>query len=584
MNSQLRCFRLFSVRQTVAVMVIGLMPVACASSGVDGLDEVATAAAVRPGQTLTGNYLAARHASKVRRDSDAARFLLSALEGAPDDPVLVNRAYLTLLLDGRVPEAVALARKVIGTEKPDATLAHVVAAVDDIRLGKYAAADDRLAALPEGRISLFLSKMLRGWTLYGLGHPERGIAELQVLADQQGLETLFNLHAALISDASGAEEDALRYARAAARGERLSLVLVQLMGGVFERSGAPQEARALYQGYLEDHPGSAMISAALTRVDDNAVNRREVKSAADGASLALFDAVGALSRQNTSEMALVLGQLGLYLQPDFPALQMLVADLMESLERREQANRLYASVDPASPLSRQARLNIALNLNRMNRFDDAAEQLRDLADEYADDPEPLVDLGDIFRSQERFDEAVDAYDGAFSRIPELHPYHWRLLYARGIALERAKRWPQAEQDFLKALEFEPDQPFVLNYLGYSWIEKGQNLDEAQAMIRKAVEQRPDDGYIVDSLGWAYYQIGKYEEAVRELERAVELRPEDAVINDHLGDAYWAVGRTREARYQWLGALALEPDAELRAKLEDKLDKGLVKEANAVLDE
>jgi len=579
MKSQIRCFRLFSVRQAVAAMAISLMPVACASSGVEGMDGNANAVAAKPGLTLTGNYLAARHASKVRQDSHAAMFLLSALKGSPDDPILVNRAYLTLLLDGRVPEAVALARKVIETN-PKATLAHVVVAVDDIRVGNYAAADERLAALPEGRISLFLSKMLRGWTLTGLDRPESGIAELQVLADQQGLETLFNLHAALISEVAGKREDAVRYARAAAKGERLSLVLVQLMGGVLERSGASEEARALYKRYLDDHAGSAMISAALVRVEENAVHPREVKTAADGAALALFDAVGALSRQNTSETALVLGQLALHLQPEFPALQMLVADLMESLNRREQANRLYASVDPASPLSRQARLNIALNLNRMNRFDEAAQQLRDLANEYADDPEPLVDLGDILRSHERFDEAVDAYDGAVSRIPELKPYHWRLLYARGIALERAKHWPRAEEDFLKALEFEPDQPFVLNYLGYSWIEQDKNLEEAQEMIRKAVEQRPDDGYIVDSLGWAYFQIGKFEDAVQELERAVELRPEDAVINDHLGDAFWAVGRTREARFQWTRALGLEPDPELKIKLEAKLDKGLVKEANA----
>lgn len=579
MTYQFRCFRLFSVRQAVAALVIGLMPVACASSGVGGGDGEASGASAAAGQTLTGNYLAARHASKVREDSDAAMFLLSALNASPDDPVLVNRAYLTLLLDGRVPEAVVLARKVIQTS-PQATLAQVVVATDDIRAGRYAEADERLAALDEGRISLFLSKLLRGWTLYGLGHPEKGIAELKVLADQQGQETLYNLHAALISDAAGFGEDAVRYAREAAKGDRLSLVLVQLVGGVFERAGASDEARALYERYQNDHPGSAMVAAALKRVDRDAVPPREIKSAADGAALALFDAVGALSQQNTAETALVLGQLGLHLKPEFPALQMLVADLMESLDRREQANELYALLDTASALSRQARLNIALNLNRMGRFDEAAEQLRALADEYSDDPEPLVDLGDILRSREKFDDAVVAYDGAFSRISELKPYHWRLLYARGIALERAKRWPRAEKDFLMALEFQPDQPFVLNYLGYSWVEKGRNLEEAQEMIRKAVEQRPDDGYIVDSLGWAYFQVGKHEDAVRELERAVELRPEDPVINDHLGDALWAVGRTREARYQWLRALGLDPDPELKSEIEAKLDKGLVREANA----
>ncbi len=579
MTAPFRCFAVFSVRRAVAAMVIGLMPVACASSGVGGADSGESSVAAVPGKTLTGNYLAARHASNVHEDSDAAMFLLSALEESPDDPVLVNRAYLTLLLDGRVPESALLARKVVETN-PKAPLAQVVVATDDIRAGRYAEADERLAAMPEGRISLFLGKMLRGWTLYGLGRPEQGIAELKVLADQQGLETLYDLHAALISDAAGSRDAAVRYARAAAKGERISLVLVRLMGGIFERSGEAEEARALYRRYLDDHPGSAMVSAALARVDQNAVRPREIKSTADGAALALFDAAGALSRQSTRETALVLGQLGLYLRPEFPALRMLVADLMESLERREQANRVYASVEASSAFSRRARLNIALNLNRMDRFDEAAGQLRDLAGDYTDDPEPLVNLGDILRSREEFDDAVDAYDEAFSRIPELKPHHWRLLYARGIALERAKLWPRAEKDFLKALEFEPDQPFVLNYLGYSWIEKGQNLDEAQDMIRKAVEQRPDDGYIVDSLGWAYYQVGKHEEAVQELERAVELRPEDPVINDHLGDAYWAVARNREARYQWRRALGLDPDPDLRSKIEDKIEKGVVREANA----
>jgi tetratricopeptide (TPR) repeat protein len=577
MTVQFRSARPFSVRQTLAAVAIGLMPLASASSGFAAAP--AATPAVLPGLTLTGNYLAARHASKIREDSDAAAFLMSALDQSPDDPVLINRAYLTLLLDGRVPEATLLARRVMDTD-PDSTLARVVVATDDIRAGRFAEADEALAAMPEGRISLFLSKMLRGWTLSGLGQPEQGIAELRVLDDQQGEDTLFHFHAALISEAAGSPEEALSHARAAVEGERLSLVLVQLLGGVLERSGAPDEASALRQRYLDEHLGSSLVADALSGGRDKAVYPPDMRSAGDGAALALFDAVGALSRQNTPETALVLGQLGLHLQPDFPALRMLVADLMEILERREQANRMYATIDPASPLARQARLNTALNLNRMDRHDEAVTRLRKLAGEDPGDAEPLVDLGDILRGREAFAEAVEAYDEAIARIPELQPYHWRLLYARGIALERANRWPRAEKDFLKALEFEPDQPFVLNYLGYSWIEQRLNLDEAQAMIRKAVEQRPDDGYIVDSLGWGYYQLGKYEDAVRELERAVELRPQDAVINDHLGDAYWAVGRQREARFQWTRALGLEPDAELKSRLEDKLDKGLVKEANA----
>jgi Flp pilus assembly protein TadD len=216
----------------------------------------------------------------------------------------------------------------------------------------------------------------------------------------------------------------------------------------------------------------------------------------------------------------------------------------------------------------------------MERFEDAEAMLRKIVAEHPDDPDPLDELGDILRRREKFAEAVEAYDQAVARIGPLQPRHWRLLYARGIALERSKQWPRAEADFLQALTFEPDQPLVLNYLGYSWVEQGQNLDKAEAMIRKAVELRPNDGYIVDSLGWVLFRLGRHDEAVVHLERAVELKPEDPVINDHLGDAYWAVGRQREARYQWMTALASKPEPELKTAIEQKLEGGLPREVSA----
>ena len=175
--------------------------------------------------------------------------------------------------------------------------------------------------------------------------------------------------------------------------------------------------------------------------------------------------------------------------------------------------------------------------------------------------------------------AVGAYDRAINRVGSLEKRHWSLLYARGIALERSKEWSRAEADFLKALEFEPEQPYVLNYLGYSWVDQGLNLDQALGMIEKAVRLRPHDGYIVDSLGWAYYRLGKFPEAVKELERAIELRPEDPVINDHLGDAYWQVGRRSEARFQWRRSLSLDPPEDVRTAVEQKLEQGLVEASN-----
>ena len=213
-------------------------------------------------------------------------------------------------------------------------------------------------------------------------------------------------------------------------------------------------------------------------------------------------------------------------------------------------------------------------LNRLKRTQPAIRHLNAMARDRKDDPGPLINLGDILRSHDRFTEAVDAYDRAFKRIEKTEPRHWSLLYARGIALEQSKQWPRAEADFLEALELKPDQPYVLNYLGYSWIEKGRHTERAQEMIQKAVKLRPNDGYIVDSLGWGHYKLGNYEKSVLHMERAVELRPQAPVINNHLGDAYWRVGRRREANFQWNRSLSLDPKEEMAVKIRQKLKTGL----------
>ena len=582
MTSWSDLFEHSGLRRAIAVALIAVTVIFCASSGAKSAIEGDSADIGSPGKTLTGNYLAARHASRVRQDGAAADFLMAALKQSPDDPVLVRRAYVVLLLDGRVAEAVKLARKMVDTQDLG-SLAHIVVAVDDIRGGRFAQAEAKLAQLPETRINSFLGLALKAWALYGQGKEEEARAALEGLSQEDGMQILYHLHAAILNDVTGQTEAAARHAAATVEAEATpSLRVVQLIGGMYARMGDREAASALYRRYLDEHPDSRLLADAMGRLESGDTSEPLVKTVADGAAEALFDTAGALSQRNTRETAVVFGRLGLYLKPDFPALQILVADMLESLDRFEDANSVYASIDASSPLARQARLSIAVNLNRMDRFDEAAAELQSIAKDYPTDAEPLVDLGDILRGREQFDEAVEAYDQAFARIPTLEARHWRLLYARGIALERAKLWPRAESDFLKALEFEPEQPFVLNYLGYSWVEQGLNLDKALDMIERAVELRPNDGYIVDSLGWVYYRLGRYEDSVDELERAVELRPEDPVINDHLGDAYWEVGRTREARFQWRAALALEPDPELKVKLESKLDKGVVKEANAAV--
>ena len=216
-------------------------------------------------------------------------------------------------------------------------------------------------------------------------------------------------------------------------------------------------------------------------------------------------------------------------------------------------------------------------MHELDKTEDAIKMLRVIAKQYPDDPAPLVRVGDYLRSRERFSEAIIEYDEAINRIGDLQPHNWRLLYIRGIALERENQWEKAEVDFLRALDFQPNQPNILNYLGYSYLEKKIKLDHALEMIRKAVKLRPRDGYIIDSLGWGYYRLKKYRKAVNELERAVLYRPEDPIINDHLGDAYWRVGRKTEARFQWRRSLSLKPKNDLIETVRRKLKHGLKKD-------
>ncbi len=564
------------LRRRIGVLLLGLVLAAAACAA----NRVEAPALIAPGQTLTGNYLAARHARAQNDEAAAADFLRAAIALAPDDSLLLGRTFFVLVLDGQVNDAVPLARRYVDSSPDKSGLARLLLAVEDVRTGRLAEAKRHLEILAQDDSFSYLGPVLTAWALQGMGETDQALAALSALSDGGGANLAY-LHAAWINDLAG------RPAAAAASLQSVLeehnqpwLRLVELGGEVFVRAGQSQKARALYEQYQQRNPGSRIKPPVIAAIDSGAQPTREIRTAADGMAEALLDGAGILGRQNNPDTALYLARLGLHLRADLAPLQMMVGDLLEDRGRYQDANRVYAGIDKASPFSPSARLAVARNLDQMDRFDEAKDILATLSQEDPSDIDALSTLADMLRKRERFADAVAAYDATFLRIGPPQPYHWRLLYARGIALERAKNWERAEADFLKALEFEPEQPFVLNYLGYSWVEQGRNLTEAERMIRKAVELRPRDGYIVDSLGWVLYRLGRNQEAVPHLERAVELRPEDPVINDHLGDAYWSVGRQREARFQWQTALALKPDAEVRAAIEAKLRQGLIREANA----
>jgi Flp pilus assembly protein TadD len=244
------------------------------------------------------------------------------------------------------------------------------------------------------------------------------------------------------------------------------------------------------------------------------------------------------------------------------------------LKQPQSAIAAYALIEQTSPLRLTADVQRALNLEQLGEKDQAVAVLKSVSLDNKDEIEPLIALGNVYRARKAFKDAAETYSAAIAALGQPTPGHWSLFYSRGIAYERLKRWPEAEADFRKALELSPDQPLVLNYLGYSWVEQNTNLDEAFKMLRRAVEQQPTDGYIVDSLGWAYYRLGQYDKALQLMEKAVDLKAADPTINDHLGDVYWRLGREREARFQWNHARDLNPEPEDLPKILEKIEKGL----------
>lgn len=547
----------------------GLVAVALASP-VAGARE-RTPALAAAANNLSSHYLIGRQAERTNDLATAATHFEALLKARPDDPALMARTQFLLGASGRFADAVRLAERLVAKDAATPS-ANLTLAIRDIRDGKFRPAAELLAKLDRRGANRLLVPLLRGWSLAGAKSKDEALAEIASLSGVGGFEVIEGLHSALIAGMLGDVEAAQAgYARAlAAAGGTPPLPLVEARAAFLAGIGKGKEALALVDGYIEgsgERLPLATMRAALARGDKPAP---PVANAADGVADALHAIAGLLNREDVSASALMYVRLAQALRPKSGRLALLLGQIFERLDRTDDAIAAYRTVEASSPWHWFARLAIADGLQRKEDIDGSAALLRAMMAERPERADAARALGDLMRSRKRFDDAVSAYDTAMERTPE-PARDWSLHYGRGIALERAKKWDRAEADFLRALELEPDQPLVLNYLGYSWVEMGRNLDRARGMIEKAVSERPRDGYIVDSLGWVLYLLGDHAGAVAQLERAVALVPDDPVINDHLGDLYWLVGRRNEARFQWQRALSQEPEDDLEKKIRAKLD-------------
>jgi len=525
-----------------------------------------------PGPGAFGEFLAGMHAQQVRDYDAAADYLADVLANDPDNVDLLQQGFIAMASGGRLEEAAVIGRKLEGQDAGSDTVS-LILAMQDLQEQKIDAALARLATLSTTGLNQFTVPLVRGWVTLEKGDIGGAVALLAPLAEVRGVQSLYNLHVGLLNEVGGRTADAeTAYGKATEDPEKLSFRVVEIIGSFHHRQNRADRAQALYDKFRGAYPDNPLLPMLVEGQD--AAAAPVIGSAREGLAEAFFDLASILYQEEARDMAMVYTRLALDLRPKFPAAEVLLGDLMAADRHYDAAVAVYKGIDQTSPFGWQARLALADSLNRTERTQEAVTLLEEMGKERKNSPDAPMMLGDVLRSAERFEEASRAYEDAMTRIGELKPQHWSLLYYRGITYERSDQWDRAEADFQKALEFEPDQPYVLNYLAYSWVDKGKNYDRALTMLNKAVEQKPEDGYIVDSLGWVYYRLGKYDLAVEQLERAIELVPQDPVINDHLGDAYWRVGRHNEARFQWRRALNLEPEQDQVVPIESKLEKGL----------
>lgn len=542
---------------------------ACASQ------NTATTAANPPvaaDSTEFGNYLSARFAASQHNMSDAAGYYRASLAADPDNKDLLALAFFFSTSAGDIDDASKLAEKVVAAQGDDRA-ARLTLAVAALKHRDYAGARKQMGLSAKGPFSSLTVMLIDAWAAAGQGDKTAAEGELATLRAQGGADALAMYHLALLADFVGDDKLAdPSYRSALASGATPRIV--DAFGRFLERTGKTDEANALYARAAQESGIREIAAAGLARIKAHKKPDALVVRAEDGAAEALFGIAASLTDQASADVSILYLRLALYLRPDLDLGAVLLADRLEGLQKYDEAIAAYGMVPKSSPYWRLAAVEIALDEARLDRTDDAVAKLKELTGAEPTDVEAWTALGDTYRSASKFTEAADAYNHALELHADAKANDWPLYFARAVAEQGTQNWSAAEVDLKTALALSPNEPTLLNYLGYTWVDQNRNIPEALAMLEKARALKPTDGYIADSVGWAYYKLGRFADAAKALEAAVELVPGDPTINDHLGDAYWHVGRKLDATFQWNHALAFGPSDADKAAIEKKLKDGL----------
>ncbi|WP_309604262.1 tetratricopeptide repeat protein [Phenylobacterium sp.] len=538
---------------------------ACASAG--GGDRSDASNDPVAGASPYGMFLAGQLAMSSGRSSDAARFFERARAGAAGEPLIAEKVFGAALLSGDIPRAAVLAPTGDGASESARRLGRLVVAVEAMAQGRGKDAQARLNAEAMAFPHRPAAALLAPWAAAMAGDVEGSLIRPQVRGDHQ-VDYFGQLGQAALFERARRYDEAETDFKALAGINGPAEMAVVAYGGFLERRGRRIDAVALYQSYLAGEPASLAVKAAMARASAGKPAPTMV-GLREGAAQALLAPAAGMMAAKQETLALAYLRLVLRLDPQRDEAWVMVGDIMQANNDVEAARAAYAHPRPGSLEYGAAQAKLAWTYQTAGDKETALKLARAAA--AAGGADARVNLADILRANERFAEAVEVLSGL---IAEDKAPDWRLIYARGQAYERINRWADAQADLQTALKAHPDEPELLNYLGYSWIDRGEHLPEALAMVQKAVAANPRSGAMVDSLGWAFYRLGDYRQAVEKLEQAVELEAGDPEINNHLGDAYWKVGRKDEAQFQWRRVLTLKPDEKVRAMAEAKLASGL----------
>ncbi|KQP53442.1 MULTISPECIES: tetratricopeptide repeat protein [unclassified Methylobacterium] len=541
--------------------------------------ESAPVTEYEPAESLEGNFLSAYIAGASKDTSAAASFYREAVKADPRNAELLERAFVSLLADGALPDAFRAAERLTARDGSNG-LAQLSLGVRQIKAGQFAQARQNFARSGRGAAADLTSTLLTAWAYAGANDGKRALEVVNKLKGERSYNTFRDFHAGLIANLVGDQAEAERRLKAAYDADPNTLRIVDAYARFEAQAGRTDLAIQAYTTFDQLLPRHPIVRDALDKLKAGKPLTRLVNTAQEGAGEVLYGLGSAGSTQGDELPAVVYLRLALYLAPEHALARLTLADTLDRMKQTERANDAYAQMPATSPLKLNADIQIGLNLEQLGKGEEAIQLLDAAMKEHPDSIDVVTALGNVQRSRKKYEEAAATYSRAIELIgKQPASNYWTTFYFRGTAYERAKQWPKAEADLKKALELvPPNQPAaraqVLNYLAYSWVDQNMNIDEAFTMLKQAVDASPRDGMIIDSLGWAYFRLGRYDDAVRELEKAIELKPGDPTINDHLGDAYWRSGRRLEGKFQWQHAKDLNPEPDDLVKINAKLKDGL----------